>query len=101
MKRTIFAILPILLIASAFQIVVSTNNKKTAPVVTPEVQRRIDATLKRFIDSNKIAGVSALIFENGKEVYFNAFGLADREANVRMDRNTIVRIFSMTKPVTG
>ncbi|OQP61253.1 serine hydrolase [Niastella vici] len=101
MKRSILAILPVLLIASAFQLAVSTNKYKPAPVVTPEVKTRIDATLKRFIDSNKIAGVSALIFENGKEVYFNAFGLADREANVRMDRNTIVRIFSMTKPVTG
>lgn len=101
MKRTIAAILPILLIASAFQISISSNNKKPAPVVTAKVQRRIDATLKRFIDSNKTVGVSALIFENGKEVYFNAFGFADREANVRMDRNTIVRIYSMTKPVTG
>ncbi|RYZ46335.1 MAG: class A beta-lactamase-related serine hydrolase, partial [Chitinophagaceae bacterium] len=54
-----------------------------------------------FIDSNKTAGVSALIFEKGKEVYYNAFGFADREAQKPMDRNTLVRIFSMTKPVTG
>jgi CubicO group peptidase (beta-lactamase class C family) len=101
MKRTILAILPVLLIASAFQISNSTNKNKPAPVITPEVKSRIDATLKRFIDSGKTAGVSALIFEKGKEVYFNAFGNADREANVRMDRNTLVRIFSMTKPVTG
>jgi CubicO group peptidase (beta-lactamase class C family) len=29
------------------------------------------------------------------------FGYADREAKIPMDRNTIVRIYSMTKPVTG
>jgi len=46
-------------------------------------------------------GISALIFEKGKEVYFNAVGFADREANTPMDRNTIVRIYSMTKPITG
>lgn len=101
MKRTILAILPVLLIVSAFQLSVPTNINKPAPVVTAEVKSRIDATLKRFIDSGKTAGVSALIFEKGKEVYFNAFGYADREAKLPMDRNTIVRIYSMTKPVTG
>src|SRR5689334_22663209 len=100
MKRTILAILPILLVISAFQLS-TTHTTKTAPIVTPDVKSRIDATLKRFIDSGKIAGVSALIFERGKEVYFNSFGYADREAKRPMDRNTLVRIFSMTKPVTG
>ena len=57
--------------------------------------------LSNFVDAGKTAGLSALIFEKGKEVYFNAFGYADKEANVRMNRSTIVRIFSMTKPVTG
>jgi CubicO group peptidase (beta-lactamase class C family) len=101
MKRTILAVLPVLLIASAFQLSISTNKKKPSPVVTPEVKSRIDAALKRVIDSNKTVGVSALIFEKGKEVFFNAYGYADREAKIPMDRNTIVRIYSMTKPVTG
>ncbi len=61
----------------------------------------MDATLKSFVASEKLVGVSALVFEKGKEVYYNAFGYADREANKPMDRNTIVRIFSMTKPITG
>ena len=101
MKRVILAILPVLLIASAFQLSTSSNNYKPAPIVSPAVKDRIDATLKIFIDSGKTAGVSALIFEKGKEVYFNAFGYADQEAKVPMDRNTIESIFSMTKPVTG
>lgn len=70
-------------------------------VIDASAKQRIDALLKQFIDSNKTMGLSALIFEKGKEVYFNAAGYADREAKLRMDRNTIVRIFSMTKPVTG
>lgn len=70
-------------------------------VVTQIVKQRIDSTLRNYVDAGKVAGVSALIFEKGKEVYFNAFGYADREAKVRMDRKTIVRIYSMTKPVTG
>lgn len=102
MYKTIFAILLTFLVASAFQLSDTSSEKHpSAPVITPAVKDRINTTLKSFIDSGKTAGVSALIFEKGKEVYYNAFGYADREAKVAMDRNTIVRIFSMTKPVTG
>jgi len=70
-------------------------------VITDSVTARIDTTLKSFVDSGNIVGVSALIFEKDKEVYFNAFGFADREAKKPMDRNTIVQVYSMTKPITG
>lgn len=77
------------------------RSKSRIPVINEPVKKRIDSLLKTLTDSGKTAGLSALIYENGKEAYFNAYGYADREAGVRMDRNTIVRIFSMTKPVTG
>ncbi len=102
MKKPILAMLPVLLIAGTYTILTSARDKKVpAPIVNAAVKSRIDATLKSFTDSGKTVGVSALIFEKGKEVYYNAFGYADREANRPMDRNTLVRIFSMTKPVTG
>ena len=72
-----------------------------AAVITDSTKTRIDSMLRNYIDSGKVAGASALIFEKNKEVYFNAFGYADREAKKTMDRNTIVRIYSMTKPITG
>ena len=102
MNKTIFAIPFLFFFATAFELPqLGDTSKKIATVIDPSVKTRIDATLKNFIDSGKIAGVSALVFEKGKEVYYNAFGYADREAQIPMDRNTIVRIFSMTKPVTG
>lgn len=102
MNKTILAILPVLLVISAYTLSQS-HPKKEAPavIVTPAVKSRIDAVLKSFTDSGKTVGISALVFEKGKEVYYNAFGYANREENRPMDRNTIVRIFSMTKPVTG
>ncbi len=78
----------------------SSNNDKGF-IVNDITKARIDSTLKNLVDSGSIAGVSALIFEKDKEVYFNAFGYADREAKTAMDRNTITRIYSMTKPITG
>jgi len=71
------------------------------PVIDELAKQRIDSVLKAFVSDSIVAGASALIFEKGKEVYFNAYGYADREAGVPMDRNTIVTIFSMTKPITG
>lgn len=62
---------------------------------------KISKTLKGFVDKDELVGVSALITVNGKEAYFGAFGLADREAGRPMRRDTIVQIYSMTKPITG
>jgi CubicO group peptidase (beta-lactamase class C family) len=73
----------------------------TRTVVDGTAKARIDSTLRAFVSDGKIAGVSALVYEKGEEVYFNAFGMADREANRPMKRDAIVQIFSMTKPVTG
>jgi CubicO group peptidase (beta-lactamase class C family) len=62
---------------------------------------RIDAALSGFIQSRALVGVSALVYENGQEAYFGAFGQADREAGRPMTRDTLVQIQSMTKPITG
>jgi CubicO group peptidase (beta-lactamase class C family) len=74
-----------------------------APVVAPPLvdPAVIESAFKSLIDSKQIIGVSALVYERGKEAYFGAFGLADRELNKPMARDTIVQIASMTKPVTG
>lgn len=63
--------------------------------------RRIDAMLDRMIADHRSAGGSVLIYKNGREAYFAARGLADREANRPFARDTLVQIYSMTKPVTG
>ena len=70
-------------------------------IVDADAKSRLDSTLQAYVNSGNVAGISALIFEKDEEVYFNAFGYADRENDVPMDRNTIVKIYSMTKPITG
>jgi len=70
-------------------------------VVDAAARHRIDSTLKQLVDAGQIAGTSAVIWEKGKEVYFGAFGMADREKERPMSRDAIVQIFSMTKPITG
>ena len=78
-----------------------TSGADQSLVIDQLAKERIDAALQSFIADSIVVGASALIFENGKEVYFNAFGHADRETGVPMARNTIATIYSMTKPISG
>ncbi|MGN6817435.1 MAG: serine hydrolase domain-containing protein [Sphingomonas sp.] len=64
-------------------------------------RNRIDTALKQMVAANRVAGASCLVWQRGAERYFGAFGFADREAKRAMARDTLVQIFSMTKPVTG
>jgi CubicO group peptidase (beta-lactamase class C family) len=79
----------------------TTTSPASTRIVTTATKSRIDSTLRAYVASGRVAGASALVWEKGSEVYFGAFGMADREANRPMTRDVIAQIFSMTKPVTG
>ena len=70
-------------------------------VINEAAIHALDSTLNAYVEAGEVAGVSALIFEQGQEMYFNAFGYADREQQISMNRQTIAQIYSMTKPLTG
>ena len=74
------------------------SNKEHSFLLDKEL---VDTALKNQIENNNLPGASALIYIDGKEAYFGAFGMADRESREPMSRETLVQIFSMTKPVTG
>ena len=80
---------------------VACTTTKTERIVDSQTGNRIDKALQSFVDSNRVAGASALIYEDGEEVYFGAFGHADRREDIPMSRESIAVIFSMTKPITG
>ena len=61
----------------------------------------LDAVLRGLVEGGAVVGVSALVHERGREAYFGAYGMADREAGRPMARDTLAQIHSMTKPVTG
>ena len=61
----------------------------------------IDRALQRYVDSDKVAGIVALVMQDGKVVYEKAFGWADKEAGRKMTTDTIFRIASQTKALTS
>ena len=62
---------------------------------------QIDQILSDAVESGEVIGVSALVYDEGQVVYQNAFGLQDRERSKPVKRDTIFRIYSMTKPITS
>src|SRR5215831_12213660 len=89
------------LLASALSIAALMFVMPSASVAGHVDPRTIDAALIKLMEAQALVGVSALVCQNGREVYFGAFGYADRESHRPMTRSTIVHIRSMTKPVTG
>jgi CubicO group peptidase (beta-lactamase class C family) len=62
---------------------------------------RIDRALQAMIEEGRVAGAEVLVWQRGREAHYASAGHADREAGRPFARDTLVQIFSMTKPVTG
>ncbi|HWE57610.1 MAG TPA: serine hydrolase [Acidimicrobiales bacterium] len=63
---------------------------------------RIEEHLRtRYVGPGKIAGAQVAVARKGSIAYYHAQGFADRERQVPVSEDTIWRIYSMTKPITG
>ncbi len=61
----------------------------------------LTAMIYQNIDQERLAGAVVLIARHGLVAYLEAAGMQDREADIPMRPNTIMRIASMTKPITS
>jgi CubicO group peptidase (beta-lactamase class C family) len=57
--------------------------------------------LQDLVAERRLAGVTTLVARHGKVVMFEAFGHRDLDAGRPLAKDTIFRIASMTKPITG
>ena len=62
---------------------------------------RLTGYMKSMVEAGKVAGATTLLMRHGKVVDFSCHGKADLRAGKPMAKDTIFRIYSMTKPVTG
>jgi len=62
---------------------------------------QVGEIMNGFIKEKKIAGGTVLIARNGKLVFQEMYGLRDRERNLPVERDTIFRIYSMSKAITS
>ncbi|MGQ0578359.1 MAG: serine hydrolase domain-containing protein [Betaproteobacteria bacterium] len=62
---------------------------------------RLDATMRKAVDSGELPGVVILIARDGRLAYARSFGWQDREKKIPMRSDSIFRIYSMTKPIVS
>ncbi|MDO7701379.1 MAG: beta-lactamase family protein, partial [SAR86 cluster bacterium] len=64
-------------------------------------QQNISKHFNAYVDAGKIPHISILAHKNGKEIFRHTYGNADIESKTKINKDSIYRIYSMTKPVTG
>ncbi len=62
---------------------------------------RLAAGMQRLVDDGRLAGVVTLMARRGKIVHAHVAGVQDVETGAPLQRDSIFRIYSMTKPITG
>ena len=101
-RNFLCACLGILLLAAA-----AVSARDLAPAepqrvgLAPDRLERLTARMNRAVDDGVMVGGLGMIARRGRVAYEETYGLADREAAVPMSPDTIFRIYSMTKPITG
>ena len=64
-------------------------------------RRLIQTALDRAVERGEVAGANVLVSRRGEELWYAQSGLRNIERGETMDRDTICRLYSQTKPVTG
>jgi CubicO group peptidase (beta-lactamase class C family) len=62
---------------------------------------RLHAAMERTVEDKELAGIVTVLARHGKIVDLRAYGKKDLATGAAMDRDTVFRIWSMTKPITG
>jgi CubicO group peptidase (beta-lactamase class C family) len=68
--------------------------------MSAEKLAKVDAAMDELVMQKRIAGGIVMIARHGKIVHFDAYGLRDIENDQPMEKDTIFRIYSMTKSIT-
>ena len=61
----------------------------------------VKPAVQALVDDEKIAGATVVVARKGKIAFFETFGMMDKEAKKPMAKDTILRFYSMTKPITS
>jgi CubicO group peptidase (beta-lactamase class C family) len=69
--------------------------------ISSERLKRLDVAMRKLVDDKEVAGLVTLLERHGKIVDFNAIGVRNVKSADPLQNDSIFRIYSMTKPVTG
>lgn len=69
--------------------------------ISSERLERVNQLMAKYVDAEKIAGAISMVARNGKVVHFESYGKSNMATGDPMTLDTIVRIYSMSKPITS
>ena len=64
-------------------------------------KQQLQVLMDQAVEKQQIAGMNMMVVQNGQEVLYLESGFADRAKQKEIKRDTIFRLFSLTKPVTA
>src|SRR5262249_33613709 len=62
---------------------------------------RLDAYMTKAVADGRVAGMLTLLARHGQIVAEKSYGYRSLETKIPMSRDTIFRLYSMSKPITG
>src|SRR5262245_9946763 len=62
---------------------------------------RLQRHVQAYVDAGKFPGAISMVQRRGKVVHFQTYSQRDLEADTPVERDTIFRIYSMTKPIVS
>ena len=78
------------------------------PLVQPEEVgfsseqlNKIESYFASRVENGEIAGMVTLVARHGKIAHFSAVGYQDAEREIPMEKDTLFRVYSMTKPIVS
>ena len=92
------------LLSKILSVVTAVALFSSAQILADVERARLDAVaadLQARIDDGKLSGAVVMVAQEGEVLMHEALGYQNIEDQVPMSTDTIFRIFSMTKPVTG
>ncbi len=100
MKRSVWFLVIVLLVPGF------SHAQRPKPQTQPrgysqERLARIAPVMKQLLSEGKFPGMSVTIAKDSKIIYDEVFGYADLEKKEALKKDTIYRIYSMSKPVTS
>lgn len=102
MKRFVSVVLSVAIILSASIVGAQLPSAPPQEVgLSSERLGRLSQALKSEVEQGKLPGAVAVVARKGRIVYFESFGHRDKASGAPMSKDTIFRIYSMTKPLVS
>lgn len=79
----------------------ATNAAKLSSRFNPEELRRMEARAAAFLEKDRVPGLSVAIAREGRLVYAQGFGQADKAKTEKVTPHHLFRIASVSKPITA